>query len=103
MERVSDLIHPGEVWSKRIHLELGSDKGYGSHALDPILNHHALDPTKFTLLQEFQRTVLPDLAIWLLLSNFNVFELKIIVENDNCSSKIIFQMEKTFFNHVSMI
>ena len=59
--------------------------------------------TKFTVLQEFQRTVLPDLAIWLLLSNFNVFELKIIVENDNCSSKIIFQMEKTFFDHVSMI
>ena len=59
--------------------------------------------TKFTVLQEFQRTVLPDLAIWLLLSNFNVFESKIIVENDNYSSKIIFQMEKTFFNHVSMI
>ena len=37
------------------------------------------------------------------ISNFNVLESKISVENDNYSSKIMFQTEKTFFNHVSMI
>ena len=59
--------------------------------------------TKFTLLQEFQRTVLPDLAIWLLLSNFNVFESKFSVENDNYSSDYVSDGKKSFFIHVSMI